>query len=191
MGDDSSSRSGRAVGSPPDRCTCSTPSSAASANTRAQVAVSSSPALALELERIGAIGALQRAAMGKLGQQTDRGRSTWAHGSTQPLLHQAAEQLDDIGHDHVPDRHVARVPALADRLQLRAARRTGAARAHGRIIGLEDSLRRQNHQAVARLIVAELHPARQPRHTSRPERRHHDRSRSRAKGAGRVSAGST
>jgi len=33
----------RAVGSPPERCTCRQPRSAASRNTRAQVAVSSSP----------------------------------------------------------------------------------------------------------------------------------------------------
>src|SRR5688572_27510508 len=35
-------RSRRAPGSPPERCTCSTPSAAASENTRAQVALSSS-----------------------------------------------------------------------------------------------------------------------------------------------------
>src|ERR1700719_4619311 len=35
-------RSRRAPGSPPERCTCRTPSAAASANTRAQVCVSSS-----------------------------------------------------------------------------------------------------------------------------------------------------
>ena len=39
-----STRSRRDAGSPPDRCTCSTPSAAASRNTRAQVAVSSSSA---------------------------------------------------------------------------------------------------------------------------------------------------
>ena len=38
-----STRSRRAAGSPPDRCTCSTPSAAASCITRTQVAVSSSP----------------------------------------------------------------------------------------------------------------------------------------------------
>src|SRR5882757_8040513 len=38
-----STRSRRAPGSPPDRCTCSTPSAAASINTRDQVAASSSP----------------------------------------------------------------------------------------------------------------------------------------------------
>ena len=38
----STGRSGRANGSPPDRCTCRTPSAPASANTRCQLAVGSS-----------------------------------------------------------------------------------------------------------------------------------------------------
>src|ERR1044072_358188 len=49
-------RSRRAPGSPPDRCTCNTPSAAASWNTRAQVAVSSSsarPSSASGLEQYG------------------------------------------------------------------------------------------------------------------------------------------
>src|SRR5215831_6591696 len=40
-----STRSRRAPGSPPDKCTCKTPSSAASRKTRSQVAVSSSSSL--------------------------------------------------------------------------------------------------------------------------------------------------
>ena len=67
-----STRSRRAPGSPPDRCTCNTPSAAASPKTRIQVAVSSSCSRRVERERIGAIGATERTAVGQLGEQAER-----------------------------------------------------------------------------------------------------------------------
>jgi hypothetical protein len=60
------------AGSPPDRCTCSTPIAAASCITRTHVAVSSSPLARVERERVGAIGASERTAMRQLGEQAER-----------------------------------------------------------------------------------------------------------------------
>ena len=62
----------RAVGSPPERCTCSAPSAAASLNTRLPGLAVKFIAGTLERHRIGAIETAERAAMGKLDQKPDR-----------------------------------------------------------------------------------------------------------------------
>ena len=65
-------RSRRAIGSPPEKWTCSTPSAAASRSTRRQSCFAELARGALELDRVGAIGAAQRTAMRQLGQQRQR-----------------------------------------------------------------------------------------------------------------------
>ena len=65
-------RSRRAPGSPPDKCTCSTPSAAASLNTRAQVCGIEFVAAPIERERIGAIGTAERTAVRQLGEKPKR-----------------------------------------------------------------------------------------------------------------------
>ena len=62
----------RAVGSPPERCTCSAPSAAASLNTRFQVSPSSSSPGRSSATRVGAIKTAERTAMGELDQKPDR-----------------------------------------------------------------------------------------------------------------------
>ncbi len=64
----SSTRSLRAVGSPPEKWICSTPISASSLKTFFHSFGREFVAAALELDRIGAIGTLQRTAMRQLGE---------------------------------------------------------------------------------------------------------------------------
>ena len=75
-------RSRRSVGSPPVSPTCTTPSSRASRNARAQPAASSPSACAARSSRVRAVRAPERAAVGELGDQVPGARRTHAPSSS-------------------------------------------------------------------------------------------------------------
>ena len=165
-----SSRSRRTVGSPPDRCSWRTPRSAACVNTSSQTLGRQLIAGALERQRVGAIGALQRAAVGQLRQQPDRARRrAWGQsgGIAPPHSYRHHALVGEVlqhGSDIAQDRFAWRVVGLRQLacyvVDLRVPSHSLRTATRHRI-GREYALGRQDRLAVTRRVVAHLDMARQ------------------------------
>ena len=160
-----STRSRRAPGSPPERCTCSTPSAAASVNTRDQVAASSSSSRgssASGFEQYGQPSGQRCVSSARrpsgLCQWPGLRHAKAPAASSRP----ARQQLAHVGMYALARRVEGPGQVIDDRVERRLA---GAALEDfdRDRVGLEDALGREQHPAALRLAVVEAHAARQPR----------------------------
>src|SRR6516225_4088508 len=171
-----STRSRRAPGSPPDKCTCRTPSSAASRKTRSQVAVSSSSSLASSASGFEQYGqpsgqrwvSSARSPRG-LCSIAEPAKAAWSEGSSvtlsqlqKPLVGQAAQQRAHIGENFLTRRRIALREVVDDLAESDLAGAAPDDLGRDRV-GLEHPLRRKQDPAALRLVVDEPHAARQSR----------------------------
>src|SRR5258706_1337345 len=173
-----SARSRRDAGSPPERCTCSTPGPAASRNTRAQVAVSSSLSrlsISSGFEQYGQPSGQRWVSSARRPSGLWSGFGGWplppacplgrlsvvmASQFQQLLVCEPPQERGDIGLDALARRREGGREIIQDG---REARLAGAALDDlgGDLIGLEHALRRQQHPAALGLVMDEPHAARQ------------------------------
>src|ERR1051326_3417030 len=160
-----STRSRRAPGSPPDRCTCSTPSAAASLNTRAQVAASSSSSRrssAIGLEQYGQPSGQRCVSSASKPKGLVSGLAPATLQLQQLLLREPRQQLGHVGIDAL----ARRVERLGEVIDDRGVGRLAGATLEDLYrdrVGLEDALGRQQHPAALRLAVGQADTARQAR----------------------------
>src|SRR5215471_16719382 len=166
-----STRSRRDAGSPPKRCTCSTPSPAASRNTRAHVEASSSSSrlsIASGFEQYGQPSGQRwvSSARRPSGLWSGFGLApAWplvvmTSQFQQPLVCKPPQERSHVGEDAFARRPEGGGEIIHDGLKARLA---GAALDDfgGDRIGLEYALGREQHPAALGLVMDEPHAARQ------------------------------